>query len=355
MKLTSLLLVFLTMLSLVTAFNSCTANQDVQNQSEEITENFENGSKDAVTDKKTKETDDLKLTDEAGAIEFSLLSNGTYAVKKLLDTNATEISIPDKFNEKAVTKILKNAFKGATKLTSVVIPNSINEIVEGAFSGCSALESITVPFVGQSRTKAMPFGHFFGTVSYAGGEKVTQYYDAGEYHSPKTYYIPKGLKKVTVTDDAIKDRAFNSCLMLEEIVIGDGVKEIQPTVFAGCENIKSITIGAGVTKIESECFELLYGLKNIVIGKNVQTIGDNAFYHCKSLESIVIPRSVTTIDKYAFAACTSLTSIVFECKTGWYRDYGPYSDTDMNVDDPAVNADNLTNGRKYTCDRWKRK
>lgn len=353
MKLTSLLLVFLTMLSLVTAFNSCTANQDVQNQSEEITENFENGSKDAVTDKKTKETDDLKLTDEAGVVEFSLLSNGTYAVKKLLDTNATEISIPDKFNEKAVTKILRNAFKGATKLTSVVIPNSINEIVEGAFSGCSALESITVPFVGQSRTKAMPIGHFFGTVSYAGGEKVTQYYDAGEYHSPKTYYIPKGLKKVTVTDDAIKDRAFNSCLMLEEIVIGDGVKEIQPTVFAGCENIKSITIGAGVTKIESECFELLYGLKNIVIGKNVQTIGDHAFYHCKSLESVVIPRSVTTIDKYAFAACTSLKSIVFECKTGWYRDYGPYSDTDMNVDDPAVNAENLS--KKYTCDRWKRK
>ena len=353
MKLISLLLVLLTVFSLLTAFTSCNANQDAQNQSGDATDSSEIESQDTATNKKPKETDNLKLTDEAGTIEFSLLSNGTYAVKKLLDTNATEISIPDKFNEKAVTKILRNAFKGATKLKSVVIPNSVKEIVEGAFSGCSALESFVVPFVGQSRTKAMPFGHFFGTVSYAGGEKVTQYYDAGEYDSPKTYYIPKGLKKVTVTDNTIQRRAFSSCLMLEEIVIGDGVKAIHPTAFAGCENIKSITIGAGVTKIESECFELLYGLKNIVIGKNVQTIGAYAFYSCTGLESIVIPYKVTTIDGYAFAGCTSLKSIAFECKTGWYRDYGPYSDTDMNVDDPAVNAENLS--KKYTCDRWKRK
>ena len=80
-----------------------------------------------------------------------------------------------------------------------------------------------------------------------------------------------------------------------------------------------------------------------------------AFSSCKKLESIVIPYSVTTIECYAFYGCTSLKSIVFECKSGWYRDYGSASGTGMNVSDPAVNAKNLTDGREYASDRWKRK
>ena len=224
MKLTSLLLVFLTMFSLVTAFNSCTANQDVQNPSEEITENFENESKDAVTDKKTKETDDLKLTDEVGAIEFSLLSNGTYAVKKLLDTNATEISIPDKFNDKAVTKILRNAFKGATKLTSVVIPNSINEIVEGAFSGCAALKNVTI----NENIAEFSYGCFNNCSSLTNLDFVTN----GVLLQPYAFN-GTGAESVVLSDSllAIPDYAFTNCPNLKYVTIPKSVIFIQPNAF----------------------------------------------------------------------------------------------------------------------------
>ena len=55
-------------------------------------------------------------------------------------TGLTSIVIPD-----SVEEIGEYAFQGCTGLTSVVIGNSVTKIERGAFSGCTSLASVNIP------------------------------------------------------------------------------------------------------------------------------------------------------------------------------------------------------------------
>ena len=88
-------------------------------------------------------SDDVILS-ESDTLEFTLLSDGTYAVTGCLADNPTEITIPSKFNGKFVTKIYSNAFENIITLETVNIPNSIVSIGTRAFYGCSNLKNVNV-------------------------------------------------------------------------------------------------------------------------------------------------------------------------------------------------------------------
>ena len=348
-KTISILLVFL---SVVTMLNSCKKQTTFpENTTESAPIESSTG-----TSSTEDETNDTILPTGDPNYEFSLLTDETYGIKKFLNTEATEASVPDTYNGKAVTKIMEDAFKDCSNLTTVTVPDSIQEISEGAFSGCSALTEMSVPFVGKNRNASDSLGYFFGQTPYDGGQKVKHRYIAPDgYQKQKAFYIPNGLKKVTVTDSIIKTYAFDSCAMLEELVFGNGVTNIENNAFIECENLARIYMGDGITQLSDECFSSLYNLKSVEIGKNVTKIGRYAFSNCKSLESVTIPYKVTVIEPYAFSGCNALKSIIFECKTGWYRDYGFSSGTEMTVTDPTKNAVNLTDYREYVGDRWMRK
>jgi hypothetical protein len=344
--------ILLVLLSVVTILNSC-KKEAADPEDAAASEPVESATAESSLEDKS---DDTQLPNEDPNYEFTLLTDGTYAINRFLNHDATEVSVPDTYNGKAVTKIMKDAFKNCSNLTVVLIPNSVQEISEGAFFGCSALNSMSVPFIGKSRNESASLGHFFGQTPYAGGQQVNHRYITPDgYERQKPFYIPAGLKKVTVTDSIIKTYAFDSCAMLEELVFGDGVTEIQANAFIECEKLERIHMGSGFTTIPDECFSFLLNLKSIVIGKNVTKIGRSAFGNCESLERVTIPYKVTVIEPYAFSGCKSLKGITFECKTGWYRDYGSSSGTGMTVTDPEKNATNLTDYREYVSDRWKRK
>ncbi|MCM1534066.1 MAG: leucine-rich repeat domain-containing protein, partial [Corallococcus sp.] len=180
-------------------------------------------------------------------------------------TSITSAIIPD-----SIMSIGNDAFYYCSSLTSITIPNSVQSIAEGAFYGCGSLVSMTVPFVGRSVKTASdvyqyPFGYIFGTNSYEGGVKTTQYY-YGSSTSRTTnsiYYIPYTLKSVTITGGNILYGAFYNCSNLTSITLHD----------------------------------------------NITSIGGKAFYSCSNLTSIAIPDSVTTIGSSAFSGCSSLESI----------------------------------------------
>ena len=208
-----------------------------------------------------------------------------------------------------------------TSLKEVVITGEAN-IAGGAFSGCSSLESITVPFVGGSAGKTAsdtyqyPFGYIFGTTSYTGGRAVEQRY-RGSSVTFSTYYIPYGLRSVTVTGGNILSGAFYDCYMLTSITIPDDVTSIGDRAFYNCTGLTSITIPDGVTSIGSSAFSGCSGLTSITIPDDVTSIGGEAFYNCTGLTSITIPDSVTSIGRSAFYDCTGLTSVHITDIAAW--------------------------------------
>ena len=87
-----------------------------------------------------------EVQDESGTegLEYYPLPDGTYGVMAGKTQYLTEIKIASTYNGKPVTQILPEAFKNATNLTSLTIPDSVTSIGKDAFDGCSKLSSVVI-------------------------------------------------------------------------------------------------------------------------------------------------------------------------------------------------------------------
>ena len=95
-----------------------------------------------------------------------------------------------------------------------------------------------------------------------------------------------------------------------EIVIPQGVTQIEECAFRRIEGITSVIIPNSVTSIGTGAFFECDNLTFVVIPNSVKNIGVDAFCGCSSLDSITIPKSVENIGECAFADCSGLSSIV---------------------------------------------
>jgi hypothetical protein len=79
-------------------------------------------------------------------LTFTEQADGTYSVKaKDVSNLPSVVGIPWEYNGKAVNVIEDNAFKNATTVTKVVIPNGVTSIGSSAFEGCTNLTEINIP------------------------------------------------------------------------------------------------------------------------------------------------------------------------------------------------------------------
>lgn len=258
----------------------------------------------------------------------------------------TSVTIPGRVTSTgSVTMIYGEAFSGCSGLTNVTIGNGVKSIGSSTFGGCSNLENITIPFVGDSRKTATdtvqhPFGHIFGTSSYAGSISVEQHYygQSTSETTSTTYYIPSSLKSVTVTGGEILYGAFYNCASLASIIITD---------------LTSITIPDKETIIGNYSFYNCSGLTNVVIPDGVTNIGEMAFHGCNALASVIIPDSVTGVGNHAFHMCRNMAQIRFGSNLetiGQYAFQGCYGVTDVVI--PA-SVTSIGNGAFYAISKLK--
>lgn len=122
------------------------------------------------------------------------LDNGNYCIYSV-DTEKTNIIIPEKINGNIVTEISNNGFSDGD-YESIVLPDTIESIGTAAFIGCSKLSSIK---------------------------------------------LGNGLKK-------IGHGAFFNCSSLENVTFPDGMESIDGFIFGGCEKLETVYIPSSVTE-----------------------------------------------------------------------------------------------------------
>ena len=289
----------------------------------------------------------------------------------------------------AASVISSNAFVLCSEMTSLVVPDTVKKIEQGAFSGMSGLNEITVPFVGRDADAFTAgdrysgpylFGYVFGTKSYDDSTAVVQYGINQDPAYKYTYYMPKGLTKVTLTNGMVENNGFNNWKNLKELVgvvrLGHGAlrnctgitsidlsncqsidslalsgtsittvtvpkgctvssgafedcKQLKSVVwnddsigdsmFKGCSALQSVTLTNNLTWIGNSAFEDCKALQSITLPDSLTRIGDSAFYGCSSLTSIVIPANVTYVGGLAFGECSKLNSVTFKDTNNWVR------------------------------------
>ncbi len=270
------------------------------------------------------------------------IAEGAFAAESIFDSKITAVILPE-----TVTVIEENAFYNCTQLVSVTLPYGLREIGKSAFADCSRLKSVTLPssleIIGETAFDAcraltqitIPASvHTLGRNVFrsSGLAEVTL---QGEIENlgrspfqhcsmlekvtlpdtmtriPAWIFEFTGLKDFTVPDGIVEigDGAFWAS-DLESITIPESVTRIGEDAFNQCLELREIVLPSGITSIERGTFDRCSSLTNVTIPAGVTFIGWGAFTDCESLKSISIPDGVTEISAYAFAGCTSMTEAV---------------------------------------------
>lgn len=241
------------------------------------------------------------LTTADGNFEYTIFDN-KITITKYCGTDE-EVNIPQRIDDKEVTKIGDRAFYGCSELTNVTIQEGVTSIGNLAFDRCSELESITIP----EGVTSIGKGTFIGcseltSIIIPKGVTCIEEY---------TFHACSGVESITIPEGvtSIENDAFNGCGELTSITIPEGVTSIGKLAFNECNKLTSITIPESVTNIAEYSFHGCSGLTSITIPEGVTRIKDWTFFGCSGLTSVTIPNSVISIEELAFHGCSGLTSI----------------------------------------------
>ena len=200
--------------------------------------------------------------------------------------NLTTVSLPD-----TVEEIGCCAFQQCKNLQSITLPKGLTTLGNDAFYLCSALQSITVP------TGNVNFKSKDG-VLFSADEKTLLYYPAG---NPRTAYtVPQSVSSL-----APKAFAGNR---LTALTLPDSLRTIGRYAFLCSAALTGIDLPNGVTTLGDEAFQQCAALTHVTLPNTLTAIGWSEFVHCTALQSVEIPASVTQIGTCAFTDCPALES-----------------------------------------------
>lgn len=289
--------------------------------------------------------------------------------------DATTIIIPSTVTNDSVqytvVSIKKKSFQNCSKLETVTFPSTIKTIGDSVFNNCDSLSSLEVSWPRPLSVNRTVFNGFDmkSCILYVPDEKLSLYehskvwYEFGKIMAisekdngttkkdsiiTKDSLIAKGScgDKLTWTLDSIgiltisgngemtnwednDKRPWQSYnLLINRIIIENGVSNIGSFAFRECANLTSITIPSSVESIRRYAFYNCTGLTSITIPSSLKSVGNKAFtgtsikeliyaVGCKtaiatglkSINTVSIPNTVTSIESSAFEKCTGLTSI----------------------------------------------
>ena len=119
------------------------------------------------------------------------------------------------------------------------------------------------------------------------------------------------IKSIVIPDSVIEigERAFYTCLQLEEVTMGNGVKKIGQEAFAGCFKMKTIHLSDSLQEIGLRAFNFCESLEALELPSSLRNIEMEAFGNCISLKSLNIPDGVQAIPPGTFDRCSSMEEL----------------------------------------------
>jgi hypothetical protein len=268
----------------------------------------------------------LELPDELPSgqevFEYIITGDNSVSVKAKTVNLMGDIEIPSitSIDGKMyqVTSIADSGFQNCNKITSVVLPNTIEVIDCWAFSYCTSLKKVSLP---KSLTEICSWA-FYGCSSL---ERL----DIPRNVKTFGWGVLSGdcnqLKEITVADGNNSFKMENGLLLntagttayayafgseTEHLIIPGTVTSLNLcALFKGNKRLITINIPSSVTFIGGDTFNGCTALEEVTLPDGIQTIQYSAFYGCTSLKGITIPAALMKVSDDIFSGCTAIKSV----------------------------------------------
>lgn len=184
--------------------------------------------------------------------------------------------------EEGIEEVSSSAFTACKNLRRVSFPSTIKVLGEGSFKYCSKLEEVEFEQIQESARIE---------------------YEAFRETGITEIIIPEGVSQ-------IESYAFFGCVKLKNVILPDSLKEMGKSVFGRCDKLKEIKLPNGIDYISNRAF-FNTALKTVIIPEKVKRIKSEAFGLCNSLESVILSEQTQLIEKYAFELCENIVHLEF--------------------------------------------
>ncbi|MFN8254450.1 MAG: leucine-rich repeat protein [Bacteroidales bacterium] len=241
-------------------------------------------------------------------------------------TNVVNFAPPAKIGVYKIKQIGRDFFypvddgSSNTTLTTIVVPEGVEEIIGGVFRNCAAVTSVTLP----STLKKLD-----GAVFWGNSVKNLVIPD-GPTSIPTNFAVASLIETITFpsTLTEIGNAAFAHCDHLKSLVFPDNLIWIGHDAFGSNDALESISWNVTTAKLDSLAGGAFYdciNLTSITFPNSLRVIGGygerNMFINNVKLTTVTIPANVQRLGGGAFALCDMLTEVIFLGNTPpWMED-----------------------------------
>lgn len=236
---------------------------------------------------------------ESTALESVDLSNTNVTIMKdgvfYNNKSLTSIQLPNKLEN-----FWDNAFNGCTSLNNIVMPSTVVGIYNNVFDGCTSLSNV------KFNDRYTTLGHHvFKNCLLAAVTFPKTLNSIGEYAFESTKLETVDLSNTQIT--SLPNGSFYNCQQLNDVKLPIALTDIGERAFYQSA-IASITFPSSLQKIDAWAFQYTQ-LTNVVIPTKTGHIGDGAFSDNANLKTVVVNGLECYLAVSAFANCPTLTDV----------------------------------------------
>lgn len=200
-----------------------------------------------------------------------------------------------------VTIMKDGVFFNNTSLTSIKLPNKLENFGNYAFKGCTSLNNIEMP----STVKGIYTSVFEGCTSLSNVTFNNSYTTLGD-HVFKNCPLTAVTFPNTLT--SIGEYAFENTKLTTVDLSNTKITSLSTGCFFICEKLSDVKLPKDLTDIGNNAF-ISTAIASITFPPSLQKIGSYAFQNAK-FANVVIPTNCNTIEQGAFSENANLTTVV---------------------------------------------
>ena len=242
-------------------------------------------------------------------------------LKSAIEVTRGHVDVPDRLGGSPVKVIGSYAFNAQTNITSITIPEGIEEMEFYACRGCTSLRSIDLP----STLRTMGNAVFIGCTNLLVG------------------VVPDGV--TTMGRDM-----FSNCKSMTSVTFSRNVKSLDAMTCYHCDSLTHVEIPYGVTNIGVSAFSYCGNLVTVSIPDTVESIGNYAFNNCPNLEPFGLPSGLKVLNPL-FSGSPKIRTITIPAATQAVDGYAFAGDYDWIGVDSGNNYFESVDGVLYSKDR----